>query len=255
MITIQQIEAEIKRFIEMTPKNQADTLTLYDTPLVAVASAADPLFNRLREADAVGPGHWLPSMWQSSARAVVSYFLPFSAAVRQANRPAGMPAREWMIGRYEGEQCNAALRAHMVAWFHGHGVQAVAPSSDPRMTIVDRRSNWSERHVAFVAGLGTFSLSRSLITKRGSAGRLGSFVIDLPVAATPRPYEQREEYCSHCGACILRCPPLAITERGKDNAVCSDYLDRVLARFQPRYGCGKCQTGVPCEERIPVKQG
>jgi hypothetical protein len=25
-----------------------------------------------------------------------------------------------------------------------------------------------------------------------------------------------------------------------------------LARFRPRYGCGKCQTGVPCEHQIPV---
>ncbi len=254
MLTIFQIKTELTRFIEMTPKNHVDKLALYDAPLVAVAAADDPLFARMQQPDAVGAGHWLPSDWLPGARSIVSYFLPFSAAVRQANRAAGMPAREWMIGRYEGEQCNAALRAHMVAWFNAHGAQAVAPSSDPRLTVVDRRSNWSERHVAHIAGLGTFSLSRSLITQQGSAGRLGSFVLDLPLEATSRAYSSREEYCSHCGACIYRCPPLAITEQGKDNAVCAGYLDRVLARFQPRYGCGKCQTGVPCEAQIPVKR-
>lgn len=253
MLTIFQINTELTRFIEMTPKNHVDQLTVFDAPLVAVAAADDPLFARMQQADAVGSGHWLPTDWLPGARAVVSYFLPFSAAVRQANRAAGMPAREWMIGRYEGEQCNAALRAHMVAWFNAHGVPAVAPSSDARLTVVERRSNWSERHVAYIAGLGTFSLSRSLITKQGSAGRLGSFVLALPLAATARDYATREEYCSHCGACIYRCPPLAITEQGKDNLVCAGYLDRVLARFQPRYGCGKCQTGVPCEAQIPVK--
>ena len=41
-------------------------------------------------------------------------------------------------------------------------------------------------------------------------------------------------------------------ERGKDHAVCSEYLDRVKVRYSPRYGCGKCQTGVPCEHQIPA---
>ena len=36
-------------------------------------------------------------------------------------------------------------------------------------------SAWSERHAAYVAGLGTFSLTRALISERGMAGRYGSF--------------------------------------------------------------------------------
>jgi epoxyqueuosine reductase QueG len=108
--------------------------------------------------------------------------------------------------------------------------------------------------VAFIAGLGTLSLNRSLITKIGAAGRIGSVVTDLHLPVTPRYYTETEENCSHCGACIRRCPPLAISETGKDHALCSDYLDGVLQRFTPRYGCGKCQTGVPCEDRIPMRK-
>ena len=105
--------------------------------------------------------------------------------------------------------------------------------------------------MAFIAGLGTLSLNRSLITERGSAGRLGSVVTDLPLKPTPRYYKEIEENCTHCGACIHRCPPQAIDETGKNHAICSNYLDGVLKQFSPRYGCGKCQTAVPCEERIP----
>jgi epoxyqueuosine reductase QueG len=126
-----------------------------------------------------------------------------------------------------------------------------APALDSRFAVVDRRSNWSERHAAFVAGLGTFSLNRSLITELGSAGRLFSVVTELALKPTPRPYTKFDEYCTKCGACIRRCPPRAVDENGKDNAACSQYLQRVLRRYQPRYGCGKCQTAVPCEGGRP----
>jgi len=48
----------------------------------------------------------------------------------------------------------------------------MAPALDKRFVITDLQSNWSERHVAFIAGLGTFGLSRSLITPLGTAAGL-----------------------------------------------------------------------------------
>ena len=183
---------------------------------------------------------------------VISYFLPFTKRVREANRLLGLPATEWLYGRIEGERFNVALREFMAHLFIDAGYDAVAPALDARYKVTNRRSNWSERHVAYVAGLGTFSLSCSLITKLGSAGRLGSVVTSAELTPTPRSYQSVDEYCTRCGSCIPRCPPLAITERGKDHAVCSDYLDRVKVRYSPRYGCGKCQTGVPCEYQIPA---
>ena len=118
---------------------------------------------------------------------------------------------------------------------------------------MDLRSNWSERHAAFIAGLGTFSLNRSLVTALGSAGRLGSVIADIELEATPRGYEQVDEYCTKCGICIQRCPPEAVSEGGKDNAVCMRFLEEVLLRHKPRYGCGKCQPDVPCESGIPLR--
>jgi len=61
------------------------------------------------------------------------------------------------------------------------------------------------------------------------------------------------EYCNDCGACIRRCPADAITKDGKDHAPCDNFLDAIRTKFAPRYGCGKCQTAVPCETKIPKK--
>lgn len=81
--------------------------------------------------------------------------------------------------------------------------------------MVNKLSNWSERHIAFVAGLGTFGLSKSLITKRGCAGRYGSVITSLPFKSIRREYDGVYDYCSMCGECIARCPSGAITKEGK----------------------------------------
>ncbi len=251
------LEEVMADFCMRSPLNfvpELDTIQIFDSPLVGIANVDDQLFEKLKETDVVGPQHLSPRQWLPNGQAVISYFLPFTQKVRTANRTMGLPAREWLYGRIEGEQFNNALRKFMTEWFAKAGYEAICPALDPRFTVTNRRSNWSERHVAYIAGLGTFGLSCSFITAHGSAGRLGSIVVTKEIAATPRYYQNIYDNCSFCGACILRCPPLAINEKGKDHNVCASYLDRVLAKYKPRYGCGKCQTGVPCEEKIPQKR-
>jgi epoxyqueuosine reductase QueG len=248
------IEQQLGDFVLNSPENfvaDLGMMRIFEPPLVAVASAQDLFWERLKQPEVVGPLHLSPTEWLSGARSVISCFLPFTERVRLANQSQGWPATEWLYGRYEGEAFNQSVRRFLVDAVQKAGGRAVAPALDERFAVVNLRSNWSERHAAFIAGLGTFSLSRSLITSRGCAGRLASLVTDLDFDPTPRPYTGVEEYCTHCGACILRCPPQAIDKNGKDNAVCSNFLQETLLRFKPRYGCGKCQTGVPCEARRP----
>ena len=58
----------------------------------------------------------------------------------------------------------------------------------------------------------------------------------------------------NCGACVARCPAKAVDpETGKDHDKCAGRLDWSGVAYAPRYGCGKCQTAVPCESRNPSK--
>ena len=242
-------------FLDKSPLNRVKELgieRIYDIPLVGAARAEDPLFTRLKEPDVVGEAHLLAADWLPEAKTVISYFLPYSWEIREANRAPGLPAKHWLYGRIEGEEVNNALRRHLVEEMRQRGYKAVAPMLDPRYSVKNKKSNWSERHVAFIAGLGTFGLSKSLITQKGCAGRYGSLVVDAEMEITPRAYEGVYEYCNYCYACIPRCPAEAIREEGKSIPACSDYMDREIhPRFAPRYGCGKCQTAVPCEDSIP----
>jgi epoxyqueuosine reductase QueG len=231
--------------------NELGTMRIFDQPLVGIAGAEDALWKKLKEPDVVGPHHLSPQEWLVGAKAVISYFLPFTERIRRSNCSEGFPSAEWLYGRYEGQMFNNALCNFLVDELTKEGARAIAPSIDKRLAVVNRRSNWSERHVAFIAGLGTFSLNRSMITSLGTAGRVGSVIVDFELEPSTRLYKDYDEYCTKCGACIGRCPLQAISEKGKDNEICSQFLDQMRKRYKPRYGCGKCQTAVPCENEIP----
>ena len=242
-------------FMENTPLNKVEELSnmiIFDEPLVGIAAADDILFQCLKEPSAVGTHHLTPGEWLPHAKTVISYFLPFSSTVRQSNYMNDKkPSREWLYGRIEGESLNNAMRDYLVEKIQEAGGKALIPSKDPRCQLLDNRSSWSERHVAYVAGLGTFSLSKSIITNKGSAGRFGSIITDLILEPTQRSYDDIYEYCSQCGVCIDRCPPEAITPEGKAHPPCHEFLEHMKIIYSPRYGCGKCQTAVPCESGIP----
>ena len=245
-------------FIQTSPLNRVPDLAdlqLFDSPLLGVAGADDELFPQLRQPSVISENYMLPSDWLPTAKSIIAFFLPFTAQVRISNRQQGLPSIEWLYGRIEGQTFVVAVGNLLVDLLKQSGYEAVFPTVDPRLKIVERRSNWSERHTAFIAGLGTISLNRSLITKAGAAGRLGSVITNLDLPATKRNYHQFDENCSHCGVCIKRCPAGAISTDGKDHAICDAFLETTRQQFVPRYGCGKCQTAVPCEQGIPKKRG
>ena len=254
------LQDQIKSFTQNSELNKLpefSNIAIFDPPLVGVASPIDSLWGELKEPEVVGKGHLSPQDWLADAKSVIVYFLPFSKQIREANRVEGLPALEWVYGRIEGEEFNRALRQHIVDAIQQLGCRAIAPALSERLKTIERRSNWSERHAAFISGLGTFGLSRSLITSKGSAGRIGSVVANLDLTPTPRKYQRVYEYCTwvekqECGDCIDRCPSNAITPKEKQTAICSNYLKNVTkVKFAPRYGCGKCQTAVACESSIP----
>lgn len=258
MIKLTELYKLAEDFIKTDPLNfdvELNGMPIYDTPIFGVASAFDPFFEKLKEPGIVGPHYLSPQEWLPGAKSVVSYFLPYSSQVREANRQKGDPAIEWLHGRYEGEFCNNGLRKLLYSALIESGAEAAAPSLDPRFKRVGYNSNWSERHAAFIAGLGTFGLSKSLITEKGCAGRYGSVITNLEFETTPRNYTDVYEYCNKCGSCISRCPADAITMNGKEHDPCHHFVHiEVESRFKPRYGCGKCQTAVPCEYSRPTKK-
>lgn len=169
----------------------------------------------------------------------------------------------------EGKVLIRVLAEHLAEFLRRTGHTAVIPSADPQLhywggnteagapartkensspkNAGAASSNWSESHVAFVCGLGAFGLSSGLITRKGIAGAFGSLVTDISLEPDLRDYSGHMDNCARCGMCAQRCLAGAISlERGKDHGLC-----RAQSQLAGRYGCGKCQAGVPCGKGIP----
>ena len=280
------MEQLIKNFIKENEQNlrtQLDQGIYWDEPLVGFASGMDPLFFEYKTI--IGSFHLTPREVIAGALkekgrglllseieqiSVISWVLPTSEDTRKSNRKEQQfPSKLWAYTRDFGETCNDALRRHVVGFLEDLGYLAVAPVLSPTFQYLrDEKagwaSPWSERHVAYTCGLGTFSLNDGFITPKGMAIRIGSVVTLLKLAASERKYHHHKENCllfrnEECGKCIQRCPAGSITEKGHDKDKCREYVNsEPLKAKRLEYGlqnpppaCGLCQTAVPCEFEIP----
>lgn len=231
-------------------------IRMYEQPLVGVSSAADEIYKNYSNPKVVGENYLLPSDWLGSAKSVISIFNPFTQHIKNSNAGGDIPSFEWMHGRIEGQAYIIASSQALVEYIRSNGGQAVLPATDERFKVYTQPkfySNWSERHAAYVSGLGTFSLNRAIITKKGIAGRFSSLITDIELTPDKREYTGIYDNCTMCKACRKACPVNAINENGKAHKPCDDFLAKIKSENEPWYGCGKCQSGMPCESGIPPK--
>ena len=240
-------------------------MKIFEEPIFAFGSPDDQYFTLFKEQSAIGNHFMHPKEWLPQTKTVISFFLPFSKAVKKGTtQDMTWPSKEWLHGRIEGQKFVNKLCIYLQSELTNAGYPSLIPSLDERFWAktefnsnsphpeVSFTSTWSERHAAFVCGLGTFGLSKGLITAKGIAGRFGSIITSLYLPPDKREYEEIYEYCSMCGACVKKCPVNAISiEKGKNHIICSKFLNQTAEKYKPRYGCGKCQLGVPCESGIP----
>lgn len=267
---------EILRFVRESPDNRFpdSDRPYFEEPLIGFAAADDPLFSEYKRV--IGDFHLTPGEIMENtygvgigeARTVVCWILPISGATRESNRKEEkMPSREWALTRAHGEHFNTRLRMHLVEMLGLWGTQAVAPLLsgmwrpvlDPRVGMA---STWSERHAAYAAGLGTFSLNDGFITEKGIAHRCGSIITNETITPTRKTCRDPWSNClfsrdGSCGLCIERCPVGAISRQGHDKEKCRAFVYGELRKSAGvlygvmETGCGLCQTRVPCECKIP----
>ncbi len=238
-------------------QNKKDIASSWGVPLVAFADAADPLFEQLKAV--VSHSHAVPRDVLTNAGTVVSFFLPFPKSVTSSNIRERLSSPEWAVSYIETNELLSQLSLHLTEIFAAVGEKVVTIPATHNWIKDKLISNWSHRHVAFVAGLGRFGLNNMLITDKGCCGRVGSLITSAVIEPDPRPEVESclYKYDGSCKKCISKCVNEALYEDSFDRFKCYDQLLKNVEKHKAAgYAdvCGKCLAAVPCSHINPVKR-
>ena len=245
---------EIRTFVSKYQSN-TELTAKWLTPLVGFASASDPLFHELKKA--VSPTHALPGDLLQGAETVIVYFLPYDHFVAKSNKDGRMASREWALSYIDTNKLIVAINTHLAGILKHYGAETALLPPTHNFSPEKLISDWSHRHIAYIAGLGKFGLHNLLITENGCSGRLGSVVTTALLEPTRRP---EGEYCLEkagktCKVCVKKCVGQALTDSGFNRFKCWDILleNDALHSEGDTDVCGKCCSITPCSFGIPIK--
>jgi len=232
---------EIIEFIKIKTK-EANLFDFYRQPLVGFSSASDPLYTKIK--DIVGPHHLLPTEILPEVKTIISFFLPFSPKVVEANhREPDIPAPEWVDSYIHANNLIGQISQDIVTMTTSKGFKATLIRATKNYDEATLKASCSHRSAAFVAGLGRFGLNRMLLTPIGGAGRYGTILISAEIPPSTRP---KEELClfwknGSCRYCLEHCPVKALGDGPDefDRQACNLNLNKSQGV------CGKCVVG-PC---------
>ncbi|MBD3227524.1 MAG: hypothetical protein GF329_04975 [Candidatus Lokiarchaeota archaeon] len=271
------------------------SIRIFSDPIVGVAKGNDKIFQKFKEV--VGPNHLTPlEIWRvnglpnsdTSAKnlRIISIVFPFTNEIRERSiNKIKYPSKIYCVARNYANEFKKETLRQGIQYLQDLGFNATSGMLSDAFNIIVKggfTSTWSERHVAFAAGLGTFSLHEGLITEVGCNIRLASIITDAPLKITPRESDDPYANCLYyskgiCKKCIERCPAGAITEEGHDKVKCWIYgqkvarkmikelkeiielkphqrrINGILQKQKPPVGCAFCQFGVPCMDKNPTK--
>ena len=219
-------------------------------PLVSFCSA-----DATERLPKIVPNHLTAEDLLPKAKSVVVYFIPFTEEVVKSNILGVKPSNLWALAYVETNKLIEILNRYLAKKLEVEGFESAVIKPTHNFDEETLMSMWSHKHVAYLAGLGTFGVHTMIITERGCCGRLGSLVTTAEFEYN-EPLE--EEFCLYrrgqsCLECVKSCPFGALKAVGLDKRRCYEILMENTKLFDFGFAdvCGKCACGVPCSLKNP----
>ena len=169
----------IKRYLDRFCRdNELDPV--WGEPIVGFGDARSPRFAELRTV--VHPEHYLPEDILPGATTVVSYYLPFTKDVARGNIPGDLASPEFAYTVALTNSIAMELADEVATDIRAYDYEAEIP--DWERIDGDIVSRWSQRHVAYLCGMGTWGINNMIITDEGCCGRFFS-IVDHPRRIRP----------------------------------------------------------------------
>lgn len=235
----------VKNFVKMYAENN-NVNNVWREPVVGFAGANSEYVRKLKEI--IMPEHKMPEDFLTDATIIIVYFLPFTREIANSNvnTKTNDASHEWALGYTYTDEIVPQLNSFLKQKIEESGWKAEIPSGIGMQEDI-LKSNWSHRHLAYAAGMGTFGINNMLITKQGCCGRYSSIVCNIPLEPD-EPYKY--ELCLYkskgiCKKCVENCYSGALTLDGFDRFKCYEACMKNIDVFGVDV-CGKCTTGIPC---------
>lgn len=250
----QEIENSIQNLI-YNYQQKDEIESEWEKAVIKYAAADDPMFNELKEV--VSEDHLIPEDILTGAKTVIAYFIPFSTKIAISNIEGKYSSHQWAKAYVETNQLIAELNQHLKDKLSKKGYKASLIAATNNFDKERLLSDWSHRHAAYIAGLGTFGVNNMLITENGCAGRVGTLITDLKIEASKRTEKERclNKAGFNCSKCVNHCVNGSLQEDSFDRHKCYELLlenDELHPESELTDVCGKCCVDLPCSFNSPV---
>jgi len=228
---------------------------MWEDPIIEIISAENEKLQTLKQA--VSSSHYMPCDILPDAQSIISFFIPFHKSVVESNVEGAMASREWAIAYIKTNDLIKAISDKVETLMAERGYKTGKIPATHNFDEKKLISNWSHRHIACIAGIGTFGINNMLITKKGCCGRFGSIITNYEFE-NYRHGENKEKCLNKlyggCGICQKRCVVNAYSGKSFNRNLCYKQCLQ-NAEYHKEIGhadvCGKCLVGLPCSLSLP----
>ena len=243
--------------VDYKKTNQLDNL--WKDPIIEVLPAELPEILALKEI--ISSTHFLPGDILPGAKSIVCFFIPFQENIIQSNLNGIMASEEWALAYVRTNDLIKSINDNIEALMIKNGYKAGKIKATHNFDVNKLISNWSHRHIACIAGIGTFGMNNMLITKNGCCGRIGSLILNYQFDDY-KPVKKTNEKClkklnGSCGICQKKCVVNAYENNSFNRHKCYEHCKK-NAEYHKKIGlvdiCGKCLVGLPCSMKEPSQE-
>ena len=259
------IRRYIRDFVKGYEKQEGIDTT-WREPLVGFADANSQEIKNIREY--TYEEHLMPNDILENPTVIIAYFVPFTNDIANSNVEGELASEKWTVAYQETNEMLTKINDYIIEKIEEMGYKAAICKEAGKFDNNILKSKWSHRHIAKLAGLGTFGINNMLITKEGCCGRYFTIVTNLPVSPDKMSDEENCLYKRNksCLVCVKRCFSGALKESSYDRFKCHEICNRSFNHYEKLYGnkefikgkpsggsevCGKCVVNLPCSFKRP----